>query len=48
MSMNVVELLQKLIQIPSVNPDDSPGTEMTHEQKIAEWLEQYLADEGFR
>lgn len=45
--MNVVELLQKLIQIPSVNPDDSPGTEMTHEQKIAEWLEQYLADEGF-
>lgn len=45
--MKVVELLQQLIRIPSVNPDDAPGTDRTHEREIAEWLEAYLSQHGF-
>jgi len=45
--MNVVELLQQLIRIPSVNPDDAPGTDKTHEQDIAEWLKPFLESHGF-
>lgn len=45
--MNVVELLQQLIRIPSVNPDDAPGTDRTHEQDIAEWLKPFLEGHGF-
>ncbi len=40
-----VELLQALIQIPSVNPEGSPGTEHTGEQAIAEWLSEWLRHE---
>ena len=45
--MNVVELLQQLIRIPSVNPDDAPGTDRTHEQDLANWLQPYLSQHGF-
>ncbi len=46
--MNVVELLQQLIKIPSVNPDDAPGTDKTHEQDIADWLKPLLEGHGFK
>jgi len=45
--MNVVELLQTLIRIPSVNPDNAPGTDKVNEQDIADWLEGYLTEHGF-
>ena len=40
-----VELLQKLIRIPSVNPEGDPGTAHTGEQAIAEWLAGWLRSE---
>ena len=40
-----VELLQALIRIPSVNPEGDPGTAHTGEQKIAEWLAEWLRRE---
>ncbi len=42
---NVVELLQALIRIPSVNPEGDPGTPHTGEQRIAEWLAGWLRAE---
>ena len=45
--MNTVELLQKLIRIPSVTPDNDPGTEHVGEQKLAEYLEGFLTEHGF-
>jgi acetylornithine deacetylase/succinyl-diaminopimelate desuccinylase-like protein len=42
MSQDVVSLLQELIRIPSVNPDNSPGTVHTGEQKLAEFLVGWL------
>ena len=45
--MNVVELLQKLIRIPSVNSDNAPGTDLVDEQGMADFLESYLAAAGF-
>jgi len=48
MPADVVSLLQHLIRIPSVNPDNSPGTESTREEEIAVflggWLEALGAD----
>lgn len=44
--MPVTELLQLLVQIPSVNPDNSPGTDQTGEQEIAEFLANWLRDLG--
>lgn len=43
---SVVELLQTLIRIPSVNPHGDPGTDGTGEQRIAEWLLGFLRDCG--
>lgn len=45
--MDAVKLLQQLIQIPSVNPDNSPGTDLVGEQKIANFLEAWLKERGF-
>lgn len=42
MPANVVSLLQHLIQIPSVNPDNAPGTDSTHEEEIAVFLGGWL------
>ena len=39
---NVVELLQALIRIPSVNPAGSPGTDQTGERACAEYLADLL------
>jgi acetylornithine deacetylase/succinyl-diaminopimelate desuccinylase-like protein len=39
---SVVELLQELIRIPSVNPEGTPGTSGVGEKAMAEWLATYL------
>lgn len=39
---NVVELLQDLVAIPSVNPQGDPGTEHTGEQALAEYVADFL------
>jgi acetylornithine deacetylase/succinyl-diaminopimelate desuccinylase-like protein len=39
---NVVELLQDLVAIPSVNPQGDPGTEQTGEQAIGEYVADFL------
>ena len=41
-----VELLQQLVRIPSVNPDNPPGTDRTGEAEIAVWLKGWLEDLG--
>ncbi len=41
----VTELLQALVQIPSVNPAGDPGTPHTGEQAIANWLASWLRRE---
>ncbi len=43
---SVVELLQTLVRIPSVNPHGDPGTDETGEQRIAEWLADFLRECG--
>jgi len=43
----VSSLLQTLIQIPSVNPDDSPGTNKVNEAKLATYVGDYLKAIGF-
>ena len=45
--MNVVELLQTLIRIPSVNSDNAPGTDQVDEQGMADFLQKYLSAAGF-
>lgn len=45
--MNVVELLQTLIRIPSVNSDNAPGTDLVDEKGMADFLEKYLGEHGF-
>ncbi len=45
--MNVIELLQKLIQIPSVNPDNATNSDNTGELAIANFLRDYLTSQGF-
>ncbi len=42
MSQDVVTLLQQLIRIPSVNPDNAPGTEQMGEEMIAIFLSGWL------
>lgn len=37
-----VELCQQLVRIPSVNPDDNPGTTQTGEAQCAQWLAEWL------
>lgn len=43
---NVVDLLQALVSIPSVNPESEPGTDQVGEQKIAEFVLEFLAEIG--
>jgi len=45
---DVVSLLQDLIRIPSVNPDDLPGTDQTGEGAVAEYVRDYLESIGFK
>lgn len=45
--MTVVELLQTLIRIPSVNSDNAPGTDFVNEQAMADFLVNYLNEGGF-
>jgi len=43
---NVVELLQDLVAIPSVNPQGDPGTEFTGEQALGEYVVNFLRTLG--
>lgn len=40
-----VQLCRELIQIPSVNPDDNPGTTLTGEARCAKWIADWLRAE---
>src|SRR5437868_4399938 len=42
----VVELLQELIRIPSVNPQGDPGTEHTGEGAIAQFIGDFMVKLG--
>lgn len=46
MSQNVVTLLQQLVRIPSVNPDNAPGTERIGEETLAIFLSGWLESIG--
>ena len=46
MSQDVVSLLQQLVRIPSVNPDNAPGTEQIGEETIAVFLSGWLESIG--
>ena len=46
MPKNVVELLQDLVAIPSVNPQGNPGTEHTGEQVLGEYVADFLRNRG--
>ena len=46
MSQNVISLLQQLVRIPSVNPDNAPGTSDTGEETIAIFLSGWLESIG--
>lgn len=46
MTHDVVSLLQQLVRIPSVNPDNAPGTPHTGEQTIAAFLAGWLESAG--
>jgi acetylornithine deacetylase/succinyl-diaminopimelate desuccinylase-like protein len=41
----VVRLCQELVRIPSVNPDDNPGTAETGEARCADWLARWIKTE---
>lgn len=43
---DVVSLLQQLVRIPSVNPDNNPGTDQTGEEKLAVFLSGWLESIG--
>lgn len=45
---SVVELLQALVRIPSVNPEGDPDVSPGGEQKMAEFLAEFLSPLGFR
>lgn len=45
--MTTVELLQTLIRIPSVNPDNDPGTDKVGENDISEYVADLLSSHGF-
>lgn len=40
--MSVTDLLHQLVRIPSVNPDNAPGTDKTGEGWLAAWLAEWL------
>jgi acetylornithine deacetylase len=46
MSQDVVSLLQQLVRIPSVNPDNAPGTEQIGEETLAIFLSGWLESIG--
>lgn len=46
MSQDVISLLQQLVRIPSVNPDNAPGTADTGEETIAVFLSGWLESIG--
>lgn len=46
MSQDVVSLLQQLVRIPSVNPDNAPGTEQIGEETLAMFLSGWLESIG--
>lgn len=46
MSQNVTTLLQQLVRIPSVNPDNDPGTARSGEHEIAVFLTGWLESIG--
>jgi acetylornithine deacetylase/succinyl-diaminopimelate desuccinylase-like protein len=46
MSQDVVTLLQQLVRIPSVNPDNAPGTSETGEETLAVFLTGWLESIG--
>ncbi len=46
MSAGVVSLLQQLVRIPSVNPENAPGTDLVGEEKIALFLSDWLRSIG--
>ena len=43
---SVVELLQALVRIPSVNPDGDPGTPHTGEEACARYIAAFLQHSG--
>ena len=43
---SVVDLLQQLIRIPSVNPDGDPGTDQTGEGRCAQFIADFLTTHG--
>lgn len=43
---SVVELLQDMVAIPSVNPSGTPGTDQTGEQTLAEYIADFLRSLG--
>jgi acetylornithine deacetylase/succinyl-diaminopimelate desuccinylase-like protein len=43
---NVVELLQELVRIPSVNPHGDPGTDGVGEVRVAKYLGEFLREIG--
>ena len=43
---NVVELLQALVRIPSVNPDGDPGVEVPGEAACAKYVGEFLGGGG--
>jgi acetylornithine deacetylase len=46
MSQDVISLLQQLVRIPSVNPDNAPGTDETGEETLAIFLSGWLESIG--
>ncbi|MFT6864836.1 MAG: acetylornithine deacetylase/succinyl-diaminopimelate desuccinylase-like protein [Akkermansiaceae bacterium] len=44
---SVVELLQALVQIPSVNPEGDPGVSPGGEEKVAQFVAKFLDELGF-
>jgi acetylornithine deacetylase len=46
MSQDVSTLLQQLVRIPSVNPDNAPGTDQTGEETLAIFLSGWLESIG--
>jgi acetylornithine deacetylase/succinyl-diaminopimelate desuccinylase-like protein len=46
MSQDVVSLLQQLVRIPSVNPDNAPGTDQCGEETLAVFLSGWLESIG--
>lgn len=47
MALDPIELLQSLVKIPSVNPDNSPGTDLVGEQAVADFLQPWLEERAY-